>query len=101
MYQSIPSLNSPPRATPRQIIKNCQIPPPQFFFRIPGGSDFPGPFFLLILNFFTIFKISIINFPAEHLQIYKNNIDFVNEKYVKIVLICISYQLIFMSNGLP
>ena len=100
MYQSIPSLN-PPGQPPGKLLKTAKSLPPDFFVGSQGGRTCLDPFFLLILHFFTIFKISIINLPTEHLQIHKNNIDFINEKYVKIVLFCISYQLIFRSNALP
>ena len=99
MYQSIPSLN-PPGQPPGKLLKTAKSHPPRFFVGSQGGRTFLDPF-LLILHFFTIFKISIINLPTEHLQIHKNNKDFINQKYVKIVLICISYQLIFRSNALP
>ena len=100
MYQSIPSLN-PPGQPPGKLLKTAKSQPPRFLSDPRGVGLSWTLFFLLILHFFTIFKISIINLPTEHLQIHKNNIDFINEKYVKIVLICISYQLIFRSNALP
>ena len=100
MYQSVPSVTIQTTQANFQNLPNLSHRS-KFFGQTPGGrASLGSPYFNKFCTFSPFLRPQSLICPSNIYR-FVGRTYITNEKYVKIVLICISYWLTFRSNALP